>query len=179
VTTSFSPNDPESRGSSRAKPTWLEAAFRMTEETWERHANPWSVYTRYVSFPLLALSIWSREWIDLWSFVPVTTVLIWVWSNPRVFPKPASTDNWASKAVLGERVWLNRQAVPIPSGHARAAVLLSGISGIATIILAYGLWVLDPTVTILSLVLVIMAKTWFLDRMVWLYQDMNAKLPAN
>lgn len=169
------PDNPEQDGRSKIRSTWLETVFRMEEETWQRHANPWSVYTRYASFPLLALSIWSRAWIGLWSLVPVTAVVIWVWINPRVFPKPASTDTWASKAVLGERVWLKRHAVPIPSGHARAAVLLSCISSIGTIVLAYGLWVLDPLLTIFSLVIVIIAKTWFLDRMVWLYQDMSGE----
>lgn len=37
----------------------------------------------------------------------------------------------------------------------------------------YGLFVYDALATILGLVLIVLGKLWFLDRMVWLYQDMK------
>ena len=32
----------------------------MTNEAWQRHANPWSVYTRFAAIPAGLLAIWSR-----------------------------------------------------------------------------------------------------------------------
>ena len=94
----------------------ISAAFRMTDETWARHANPWSVWTRFTAFPALILAVWSRAWLGRWAAVPIFGAVLWTWLNPRLFERPRSTDNWASKAVLGERVWMNRDAVPIPPG---------------------------------------------------------------
>jgi hypothetical protein len=37
--------------------------FRMGEDTWERHANPWSVWSRTTVLPVLILAAWSRVWI--------------------------------------------------------------------------------------------------------------------
>jgi len=89
--------------------------FKMSDDVWARHANPWSVWTRYSTMPLLAISIWSRSWIGWWSLILVAASLIWVYVNPRIFNKPSTTDSWTSKSVLGERVWLNRKNIPVPS----------------------------------------------------------------
>jgi len=56
--------------------------FRMTDDVWARHANPWSVWTRYTTLPLLAISVWSRVWIGWWAAVPLIASLIWVYINP-------------------------------------------------------------------------------------------------
>ncbi|CUH46203.1 hypothetical protein RUA4292_00368 [Ruegeria atlantica] len=49
-----------------------ERLMGMKDEIWLRHANPWSVWTRVLTpLPLLALAIWSREWIDNWAWVAV------------------------------------------------------------------------------------------------------------
>ena len=148
-------------------------AFGLDEENWERHANPWSVWTRFAGFPLLILAVWSRVWIGYWSLALVAAAIVWIWLNPRFFRKPNSTDNWASRSVLGERIWMNRNAVAIPEHHRTMPNLLSlvGIVGLAFI--AFGLFALDPLVTILGGLVTLLGKLWFLDRMVWLYQEMK------
>ncbi|MDT5210776.1 MAG: hypothetical protein QOF67_3191 [Mycobacterium sp.] len=30
--------------------------FRMTDDAWQRHANPWSVWTRFAAIPLMILA---------------------------------------------------------------------------------------------------------------------------
>lgn len=40
--------------------TRITQGFAMNEEAWGRHANPWSVWTRFLALPLLVLAIWSR-----------------------------------------------------------------------------------------------------------------------
>ncbi len=150
----------------------LAHAFSMTEEVWQRHANPWSVWTRFTVLPILILAIWSRVWLGWWAIAPVSLTLIWTWINPRLFTKPTSTQNWTSKAVLGERVWINRNTIPIPNHHQMMANLLSVISACGLPFLIWGLITLSPWPTALGAVVVYAGKVWFLDRMVWLYEDM-------
>lgn len=152
---------------------WLENLLRMNDATWKRHASPWSVWTRFLILPLLVLAIWSRVWIGWWCFAPIALLILWTAVNPRAFPKPPSTHNWASKATFGERVWLNRKNVPIPKHHFRFSHALNAATASALIPLIYGLITREPLTTFLGLALIIVGKLWFLDRMVWLYQDMK------
>ena len=116
----------------------IASVFKMSDEVWERHANPWSVWTRYLTLPLLIISIWSRTWIGWWSLVPVAGSFVWIWINPRVFKKPRSTDNWASKAVFGERVWIARDKVPVPAHHMGIIKILNTVSMIGALFLHMG-----------------------------------------
>lgn len=151
---------------------FTERMMGMSEATWLRHANPWSGWTRVIIAPTLTLAIWSRVWLGWWCLVPIGLVIAWTWINPRAFPPPANTDNWMSKGVMGERVWLNRKAVPIPARHARMADILSFVAFIGVIPYVWGLVILDPWMTIAGLAVAMGAKLWFIDRMVWLFDDM-------
>lgn len=151
----------------------IAAAFSMSDDTWARHANPWSVWTRFTVLPLLILAIWSRAWLDWWSLVPISVVVVWMWLNPRIFPPPASTNNWAAKAVLGERVWLNRDKIPVPEHHRRVPSILSIVSTTGMVFVIWGLVTFNVWSTLLGNVVVYLGKLWFIDRMVWLYEDMK------
>jgi hypothetical protein len=100
-------------------------------------------------------------------------VLGWLWYNPRAFPPPASTDNWSSKAVLGERVWIARSTTPIPRHHANAALLLAALAASGVLFLSWGLYATAIWPTLFGFVVVFFGKLWFADRMVWLYEDMK------
>jgi len=56
----MSTSGPSSTGkiSSDARPAKL---FGLQGDTWMRHANPVSVWTRFAVLPMLAASIWSRD----------------------------------------------------------------------------------------------------------------------
>jgi Family of unknown function (DUF6653) len=155
----------------------IAGLFKLDDGAWLRHANPWSVITRFTALPLLVVSLWSRVWLGWWALLPVALSLFWTWYNPRIFPPPASLESWASRAVLGERAWLNRDRVPVPEYHRMAPNLLSAISGIGMVITLWGVLLLDPWPTFLGIVLVYAGKLWFLDRMVWLWQDLKDATP--
>lgn len=150
-----------------------ERLMRMDDATWARHANPLSVWSRMSCLPLIALAIWSRTWLGWWSLVPIILALLWTFFNPRLFAEPKSTDNWASQGVMGERVFLARKTHPIPEHHQRWAIALTVVSAIGAAILIYGLWALNFWATLCGMSVTIGGKVWFVDRMVWLYQDMN------
>lgn len=152
--------------------------FKLDDESWLRHANPWSVYTRYSVLPLLALAVWSRTWIDWWSTIPVILVLLWTFLNPRLFNKPKSTKNWASKAVFGERVYMNRESEQIPAIHRTGLIkFLNLISSLGLLLVIIGIIFYWFSLVILGVTFSYLGKSWFLDRMVWLYEDMKAKVP--
>src|ERR1044072_9087226 len=103
----------------------IAAFFNLDEEGWQRHSNPWSVITRFTVLPLLVLAIWSHKWFGWWALPAVGVVLLWMWVNPNLFAKPQSIENWASKSVLGERFWLDRDQVPIPEIHRKLPNILN------------------------------------------------------
>src|SRR5207237_625012 len=86
------------RGGGRVREL-IADAFRMTDEVWQRHANPWSVYTRFAAIPPLLAAIWSRAWIGVWCLVPIALVAVWLWLNPRVFAPVSLPVAWASKGI--------------------------------------------------------------------------------
>jgi len=145
----------------------------MDDETWARHSNPWSVYTRFTTLPLISFAFWSREWLGLYSGVLVALSFLWVWVNPRLFAVPKRTDSWASRGTFGERIYLNRSNETIPDHHLNASRILQWLSVMGLPFLMYGLYTLDIWVLILGNFWVMVSKAWFVDRMVWLYMDMR------
>ena len=147
-----------------------ERLMGMSDRVWARHANPLSVYTRFTALPLLVLAIWSRVWIGGWAWLALALALLWVWVNPRLFPPPDDLDNWASRGVLGERVFLNR-ADQVADHHRKWAKIL-GLGALpGLIVMGLGLWWLDAAWAVFGTVLAMLPKIWFVDRMVWLYSD--------
>jgi hypothetical protein len=151
----------------------ISRIFGLDDETWMRHANPWSGWTRFTVLPLLVLAFWSRVWWGWGSLILITLALAWTFFNPRIFSPPLSTDSWISRGVLGERVWMNRDQIPVPKHHRLMPHLLSGVSGLGGLGVIEGTVALDLWPLILGFALVYLGKLWFIDRMVWLYQDMQ------
>ena len=121
----------------------------MDDAVWRRHANPWSG--------------WG-------ALIAVLLVLIWVWLNPRIFAPPDHLDNWMSKGVMGERIFLEHRA-EVPAHQRRAALILSLLSVPGLIVMAWGLWTYWWEGVVFGTVLSMLPKIWFVDRMVWIYED--------
>jgi hypothetical protein len=155
----------------------IARSFALDDVTWLCHANPWSVISRFTILPLLILAFWSRVWLGWWAVIPVALAFLWTWANPRIFKAPQSFNQWTSKAVLGERVWLNRDTVPVPVYHRNIPNILSVISGIGMLFVLWGVLLFELWPTLFGMAMVYMGKVWFLDRMVWLWQDMQDATP--
>jgi len=93
--------------------------------------------------------------------------------NPIVFKKARCTDNWASKSVLGERVWANRNRVPVPAHHGPVLKLLNAISALGMLLAVCGVITLSVWPAVTGIALAWIGRSWYLDRMVWLYEDMK------
>ena len=156
---------------------FAEHMMAMDDETWLRHANPLSGWTRFATMPILFLAIWSHVWIGWLALAPIAVLSVWLWFNPRLFPRPKNTNAWMTKVVLGERVWLNRQSVVIPVGFVRLPFLLNSLAGVMLLVSFYGFFVRDFWAAFLGWHFAMMCKLWFVDRMVWLWELMKDQSP--
>jgi hypothetical protein len=97
-------------------------------QAWARHAHPVSVWTRILfGLTLLTLAGWSRVWIGPWWIAALAAAAFFIWINPRMTPVPQSTDNWGSKATIGERLWLRMSRSEVPTWHRTVPrVLIAG-----------------------------------------------------
>ncbi len=150
-----------------------ERVMGMDDATWAKHTNPWSGWTRMSILPLFSFAIWSRIWLGWHVLWLILALLLWTWLNPRLFPIPRNDDAWMTKAILGERLWLAGKIPDAQAHHLAICRNLNLVGGLGVIVLAFGLWRLDPGWTLAGLVTILAAKLWFLDRMVWLRQDMT------
>lgn len=148
----------------------LSKLFLPDDDSWLKHANPWSVWSRFATLPFIVLSIWSRVWIGWYCLIPIVILIVWILINPTLFSKPKDFNSWAAKAVLGERMFMKRKENPISAEHSKVIVILNVLQSCGALVLIYGLWILDLSLTIHGTVYVYMGKMWFLDRMVWLYE---------
>ncbi len=151
----------------------IAEVFNLKGDNWLKHANPWSVWTRFATLPFLVLAIWSRVWIAWYCLVPISILIIWLIINPTLFKRPQNLDNWASKSVLGEKYWSERKTKPVPKHHNTPILILTILQTIGGVALIIGLWKLEVNWTIAGTIIVYLAKMWFLDRMVWVFEDMK------
>ncbi|WHT20245.1 hypothetical protein N8J89_04000 [Crossiella sp. CA-258035] len=148
----------------------VAGAFQMDEESWRRHANPWSVWTRFAALPLMLLAIWSRVWIGWWCLLPIGAVVIWLFVNPSAFPPVEHPRSWAAKGIYGERAWVHERDQVSPE-HRRVLRFLvaAGLCGFALI--AWGLIALRLWPTVFGTTVLIMAQLWRIDRFVQLWEN--------
>jgi hypothetical protein len=142
----------------------------MSEQAWKRHANPWSVWTRFAAIPWLIVAIWSRVWIGWWALAPVALVILWLWWNPHAFPPIDKPTAWSSKGIYGERLWLqSRSRRPAGFRVVQRIWTLGAIAG--TALLLWGLVALLVWPTVFGATLIIYGQLWRIDRLGILYDQ--------
>ena len=176
MSTPAAPSTGRSKGTSERRVARL---FGLKGDSWQRHANPLSVWTRFAVMPLLALAVWSRDWIGWWSLAAVVGALAFMMVNPMLFGEPRSTRNWASKGVFGEHIWSDRDTVEVPPQFltSRVPAVTYAVQAAGLAVLAYGLVELDLLLVVSGLVIVQFANAWYIDRMVLLFEDMKGRHP--
>jgi hypothetical protein len=73
---------------------------RLLREVFKHHSNPWSAWTRLLSVPLVFVPIWTRSWRE------GAIVVVWLIVNPIMFREPNNDKAWATRAMLGEEMWI-------------------------------------------------------------------------
>lgn len=147
--------------------------MRMDDSAWARHANQWSVYSRIVGGTAVFFALWSGYWIGWAAVVPVALAVGWIYLNPRLFSPPKSTSNWAARGVLGERVFLNRRAVPIPGEYVTVSYLTTAVAIGFILLCVLGFWRQDFWLAFTGWHAATVVKLWFVDRMALLWDQMQ------
>ncbi|MFD2795148.1 DUF6653 family protein [Promicromonospora vindobonensis] len=78
----------------------MEDWRKVKRVVFARHSNPWSMWTRWASTPLMLVPVWRRSRRD------AALVGLWMAVNPVVFREPAHDRAWATRAALGEEQWI-------------------------------------------------------------------------
>ncbi|MEW1839242.1 DUF6653 family protein [Nonomuraea angiospora] len=143
-------------------------AAGMTDEAWKRHANPWSVWTRFAAIPLMIAAIWSREWLGWWALVPVGLVVVWLAVNPHVFPAVERPGSWSARGIYGEKLWLRDRSL-VTGDHRNVQRLLIGVGAAGFALLSWGLIALDVWPTVFGATLITLGQLWRIDRLGQLY----------
>jgi hypothetical protein len=89
-----------------SKEVWMSPSpKRLTRKVFEHHSNPWSAWTRLLRTPLVLVPFWTRS--------PRHAALIGarLLLNPVVFPEPRNDPSWATRAMLGEEMWIAKRPV--------------------------------------------------------------------
>ncbi|KMO70277.1 DUF6653 family protein [Mycolicibacterium chlorophenolicum] len=150
----------------------------MSDEAWRRHANPWSVWTRFAAIPLIIVAIWSRVWIGWWALVPCAAVLVWLWWNPRAFGPIETPTAWSSKGIYGERLWL-QSPDRMPADFAVVQRIWIGGALVAAALLGWGLVALQLWPAVTGAALLIYGQLWRIDRLGRFYdQQMTLNPPT-
>lgn len=147
---------------------------KMSDEMWRRHANPWSVWTRFAAIPAFMLAVWSCVSIGIWSLIPIILVVIWLYLNVWVFPPITTAHSWASKGIYDEKLWLSKRSeLPKHYDVIQRWLILLGITGM--ILIGWGLYQLHFWISLLGAVALILAQLWRIDRFSTLYELLGGK----
>lgn len=132
-------------------------------EMWRRHANPWSVWTRFAAIPAFCLAVWSRVELGWFALVPVALVVLWLVVNPFAFKPIETPQAWVSRGIFGEQLWL-KKALAL-SAEARLILrLLIGVGLAGFALMAWGLWALEVWPVLFGMTLTTLAQLWRIDR---------------
>jgi hypothetical protein len=142
-------SDADSDPDSDADPTPRDRLRRLF---WERHANPWSAGTRFLTMPALAYAIYARDRRLL------AATLCFAAVNPLLFPPPARTDSWLSRIVLAEREWLGDGRGTVGLDYPNVLNLLNVP---ATLGALWAAWRRRPVATVVACAAAMGLKLWW------------------
>jgi hypothetical protein len=136
----------------------------LTTAFWEPHASPRSVWPLIAAYPLLLLAVYRRDPRLLGG------TLLGVVANLLLVSPPETDEAWATRVVLGERVWLDRDLRSEPGTLGLLAV--GGAVHLATMRAALRQ---DRLRTLVGGAVSMVLMGVFFDRMVRLYEQENER----
>lgn len=145
-------------------------AMLMSDDTWRRHANPWSVWTRFGAIPLMILAVWSRDWIGWGCLAPIALVAAWLFLNTRVFAPIENPVAWSSRGIYGEGLWVSGTASVTPE-HRRLNRLLMAVGITGFLLIGYGLSALEIWPTLFGVTILTLGQLWRIDRFARLFDE--------
>ncbi|CAM5564319.1 hypothetical protein SANTM175S_00225 [Streptomyces antimycoticus] len=107
------------------------AVHGMSDETWKRHANPWSVWTRFAAIPAFELAVWSRQWLGWWCLAALLAVVVRLAQRSPVQAGGAHQLG-RQEGIYGEQLHVDGK---VPAEHKTTLnwLIASGLAGFALI----------------------------------------------
>ena len=137
------------------------------ERFWEPHSSPRSVWPLVAAYPVLILAVYRRSRLLL------VGTLLSVATNLLLVSPPETDDAWATRVVLGERVWLERGLASSP--HDLGLTAVGGVVHLWTFRAAVRRQPVHTAVgTVVSMALMFL----FFDRMARLYGAHASAVPC-
>lgn len=99
---------------------------RVRRAIFARHAHPLSAWSRWATTPLVLLPVWTRRRSH------ALMVAIWFALNPVIFPKISNESPWATRAMLGEELWISRR----PRDSATALSVVTSLVAVVALVAA-------------------------------------------
>lgn len=147
-----------------SKPTRTEALKRAF---WQRHANPWSGWTRVLAYPVLMIAVYLRDRRLL------AGTALFVLLNPILFPATDDHEAWMSRVVLGERLWLEE-------GKKASTVNFLNVANIPVSVYAvYSAYKQRPVRTAAATVASMALKFLFVNEMAKFYEQTRGELTGD
>ena len=161
----------------------LAKVFGLDEAGWDRHANPWSGWSRLITgWPVIIAVGWSRLWIGWWAVPLALIAAFWLWRNPLSFPPARDDSHWMSRAVWGERLWIWRGEKD-GGGLEEAGLAVwkfhgwNVLAGLGALVAIYGIVMFDVIACFSGALASFFAKIGFVARCETLYRRAVAVHP--
>ena len=112
---------------------------------------------------MIPIALWYHNWYFLGLLVVFFVV------NPILFPESKSKNSWMSKSVLGEEMWLKKGIF-----QKDFSTVLNLFNGLFFFVMIYSAYTHLLEIAVSSTMLSNVFKLWYLDRMVFYFQQEQA-----
>lgn len=151
-------------------------SLSRNDAVWAHRSHPASFWLRLVLLLAFGATLWLRERFDPGFLVVLLALVILAWVSERAFPVPADAKAWATRATWGERLLGSKR--PLHGGASRGLLrTLAVVGSLGTIVMVSGAIVFDPVVTLVGVVVMLVAKLAYFDRLARAY-DATAAVDA-
>jgi hypothetical protein len=159
--------DAETASGTDADDTDRSTRQRLADAAWERHANPWSGWSRVLTLPVLMYGIYARKPRVVAAAVGFSVV------NPFLFPPPTDADAWMTRVVLGERMYYRHREGRTPID------LLNYVNGPVTAYAIYAAYRRQPVRTVAATLLSMATKFAFVAFVARYYDEHRDDYPED
>jgi len=141
-------------------------------------ASPLTVLAKTAAPALLTAILWLQGWIGTTASITVAILaLAALIALPRLQAASSGQENWAAKICFGERIFLNRLLIPIPSTLGARITTLYLVFWAGLIIALMGGVSASVLLSVTGLVVAYSAQLVYFQKLIELFRQMNDKVP--
>lgn len=141
-------------------------------------AGALSTYTKIIAPALLTATLWSHVSLGMMTAIVATSLaIVCLILLQRIPAKRNGKCGWAKSVGLGERIWLNRLSVPIPSQLGARITTLYVVFWLGSLIALLGGATASPVLAATSLAVAYCTQFVCFHKLIQLFRQMKDKAP--